>query len=151
MSTVKVENDKFPDIIIQFMLDYMMSDDMIPDNENWAYIMQKMEGAGMKAQLMKYYLSTNAIDKSKYKDIKKIFHTKTKSTGKETINIVNQIPDTIKKKSKVSGISKIIKNVLKLIKSHRERHYGMPLHEDTIDKIIEKVLKESDYKGELNE
>jgi len=151
MSTVKVENDKFPDIIVQFILDYMMTEDMIPDNENWAFIVKKMEGAGMKAQLMKYYLNTNAIEKSKYKDIKKIFHTKSKSSGKETINIVNQIPDTSKEKPKKQGISKIIKKVLKLIKSHKERHYGMPLHEETIDQIIQKVLKESENTGELNE
>jgi len=140
MSSVIVEDDKFPDIVVQFILDYMMTDDMIPDNDNWSAVVKKMEGAGMKTILLQYYLNTNAIEKSKYKDIKKIFHG---GSRKETINIVDQIPNVAKTKPK--GISKIIKRVLKLIKSHRERHYGMPLNEETIDQIIDKVLKESTY------
>ncbi len=141
MSSIIIEDNKFPDIIVQFILDYMMTDDMIPDNDNWNVVVKKMEGAGIKTILMQYYLNTNSIEKSKYKNIKKIFHDKSK---KETINIVNQIPNTINKKKK-GNLSGIIKKVLKLIKSHKECHYGMPLHEDTIDKIIDKVLNESEY------
>ena len=65
MSSIIIEDDKFPDIVVQFILDYMMTDDMIPDNENWSAVVKKMEGAGIKTILLQYYLNTNAIEKSK--------------------------------------------------------------------------------------
>jgi len=140
MSSIIIKKDNFPDIVIQFILDCMMSTDINIDNDDWDIILEKINKSGLKAPLLKYYLNTDAVDKSKYKDIKKIFH-KNENSKKETINIVNNITKT--KKEKPKNITKIIKKVLKLIKSHKEHHYGMPLHEDTINKIIEKVLDES--------
>ena len=141
MSSIHIEPDHFPDVVIQYLLDSMMTDNM-GDNEAWDNVVKKMEGAGMKAQLLKYYLNTNAVDKSKYKDIKKVFH----SNGmiKSTINIQNKKAKKDKAK-KDSTTKSLIKKVLRLIKAHKEKYtHGMPLNEERIDKIIENVLKETD-------
>lgn len=148
MSSIIIEEDRFPDIVVQFILDNIMSDDMDIDNPEWDVLLSKIENAGLKANLIKYYINTNAVDKSKYKDIKKIFHTKGK-VKKSTINIVDKVPSKSKNKEK-SSISKVVKKILKIIKSHKRRHYGMPLNESVIDNIIEKVINESIDEIDIN-
>jgi hypothetical protein len=115
-----------------------MTDDMILNNENWDIVAKKIKDAGLKPILLKYYINTNAVNKSKYKDIKKIFHNNSK---KETINIINGKSDQSPKNN--SNIKKNVKRIIKLIKFQKNRNHGMPLSEEMIDKIINKVLTEN--------
>jgi len=59
---------------------------------------------------------------------------------KTTINISKNKDDNT---SSSLEIKDIVKKALKLIKAHKKRIHGMPLNEETVDKIIEKIIKES--------
>jgi hypothetical protein len=145
MATVKVTEDTFPDIVVLFILDYIMSKDTAIDNEKWEYFINKLHGKGLKTELVKYYIATNALEKSKYKEIKKIFHDSGKGR-RATINIINKDgkDDTTKK----DGVIKtIVKKVLKAVTEHKKRYYNMPLTESKVNDIIDKVINECEKEG----
>jgi len=143
MASIKVSIDEFPDVVALFTLDYIMSDKMVIDNDKWELFIDHTRDRGLKTELVKYYIATDAIGKSKYKEIKRIF-TKEGKGKKATINIINEYKEKSKEKGKLKTL---LKKAIKLIKSHKDRHYGMPLNEDVIDKILDRVLTEAINEG----
>jgi len=139
MASIKVDVNEFADIVSLFILDYIMSDNMIIDNDKWETFIDHTRDRGLKTELVKYYISTSGTSKNKYKEIKRIF-TKEGKGKKATINITNEYKEKPKEKGKLKSL---LKKTVKLIKSHKYRHYGMPLNEDTIDKILDHVLTEA--------
>jgi Zn-finger domain-containing protein len=148
MATVKVTEDTFPDIVALFILDYIMSDDMVIDNEKWEYFIDILHGKGLKTELVKYYIATNANEKSRYKEIKRIFRKEGKGR-KATINIVNQDDRKKSDVKKDSVIKTIVKKALKAVTEHKKKYYNMPLTESKEDDIIHKVMNESKEEGIL--
>jgi hypothetical protein len=148
MATVKVTEDTFPDIVVLFILDYIMSDDMVIDNEKWEYFIDKLHGKGLKTELVKYYIATNANEKSRYKEIKKIFHKQGKGR-RATINIINQDGKKKDDAKKDSVIKTIVKKALKIVMEHKKKYYNMPLTETKVDDIIDKVMNECKEEGLL--
>ena len=148
MATVKVTEDTFPDIVALFILDYIMSDDMVVDNEKWEYFIDKLHGKGLKTELVKYYIATNANEKSRYKEIKRIFRKEGKGR-KATINIINQDDRKKSDAKKDSVIKTIVKKALKAVTEHKKKYYNMPLTESKVDDIIDKVMNECKEEGLL--
>jgi hypothetical protein len=148
MATVKVTEDTFPDIVALFILDYIMSDDMVVDNEKWEYFIDKLHGKGLKTELVKYYIATNANEKSRYKEIKRIFRKEGKGR-KATINIVNQDDRKKSDVKKDSVIKTIVKKALKAVTEHKKKYNYMPLTESKVDDIIDKVMNECKEEGLL--
>jgi hypothetical protein len=148
MATVKVTEDTFPDIVALFILDYIMSDDMVVDNEKWEYFIDKLHGKGLKTELVKYYIATNANEKSRYKEIKRIFRKEGKGR-KATINIINKDGTKKSDAKKDSVIKTIVKKALKAVTEHKKKYYNMPLTESKVDDIIDKVMNECKEEGLL--
>jgi hypothetical protein len=125
-----------------------MSDDMVIDNEKWEYFIDKLHGKGLKTELVKYYIATDANEKSRYKEIKRIFRKESKGR-KATINIVNQ-DDGKKGDGKKDNIIKTItKRTLKTVTEYKKKYYNMPLTESKVDDIINKVMNECKEEGLL--
>lgn len=142
MSSIKTTTNKFPDIIISFMLDYIMNEDSMDiENDKWTIFLDSFKSKGLKPALIKYYIATNAVDKSKYKMIKNVFSNK-KTEKKSTIAILNSRNKEKEKPTKKSILKKVIKKIITTIKNEKKKCYGMPLHESKIDNIIDSVLKE---------
>jgi len=142
MSQINIKKDDFPDILVMFMLDYIMSDDMDIDNIQWEKFILQLEKLGIKVNLVKYYIGINATKKTKYKSISGIFRDKSKN--KATINIIDKDVKNKKQKTSNTDTKQKIKKVLKLVREYRNKRYGMPLTEDIIDNIIDKVIGEDD-------
>jgi len=136
MATIKVTKNEFPDIVVMFMMDYIMDNKIVIDNDNWDYFVDKMMGKGIKPQLLKYYIDIDAIEKSKYKEVKGIFSGK---GNRSTINIVN---NDKQEKTNTSKIKRIIRKVLNITEKRRNKYRGFPLTDDIIDDIINKVVNE---------
>ena len=141
MAGIKVTPNQYADVTVAFLLDAMMKrEEILPNNPEFHYILRKMEKAGMKSHLMSYYLDTSSITRGKYKTIRKSF---TGADVNNNISIVNS-DDTMPDDEK-STIRNIVKQTLKLIKSHKlKKNSGLPLNEETVDKIITKVLENID-------
>lgn len=137
MASIRVTPDEFADFVIAFLLDSMMrSDKVLDENDEYHYIIRKMERAGLKSQLLSYFLDTSAITRGKYKIISKSF------TGEESQNSIVISGTPTSSYDDKTTIKNIVKQTLRLIKSHKLRkNNGMPLNEETIDKIIDKVLE----------
>jgi hypothetical protein len=139
MAGIKVTPNQYADVTIAFLLDAMMKpDEVLPNNPEFHYIIKKMQKAGLKSQLMSYYLDTSSITRGKYKVVRKSF------TGKSDNNNIQitKSPDTKIPDDAKTTIRNIVKQTLKIIKSHKlNRNNGMPLNEKTVDKIIDKVLE----------
>ena len=142
MAGIKITPEEYADITISFLLDAMMKpDEVLPESLEFHYIIKKMRKAGLKSQLMSYYLDTSSITRGKYKVVRKSF------TGDATSNNIHitQSPATQLPKDTKQTIKNIVKQTLKIIKSHKlKRNSGMPLNEKTVDKIIDKVLEKQD-------
>lgn len=139
MAGITVTPDEFADIVVSFILDAMTKPDVIlPNNVEFGYIIHKMVGGGMKSPLLSYYLDTSSITRGKYKMIQKSF---TEQGDRSSIVISKSSNDKMPDDEK-STIKHIVKQTLRTIKSHKmRRNNGMPLNEETVDKIIDKVLE----------
>jgi len=142
MAGIKTTPNQYADITISFLLDAMMKpDDILPDNHEFHYIIGKMKKSGLKAQLLSYYLDTSSLTRNKYKVIRKSF------TGKADSNsiVIVRSGDTTIPDDEKTTIKNIVKQTLRIIKSHKLRkNNGMPLNEETVEKIINKVLEKYD-------
>lgn len=142
MAGIRVTPNQYSDITVAFLLDAMMHpDEVLPNNPEFHFIINKMQKAGLKSQLMSYYLDTSSITRGKYKVIRKSF------TGLEAQNTIHitKSDDTVLPPDKKMTIRNIVKQTLRIIKSHKfRRNNGMPLNEETVDKIINKVLEKYD-------
>ncbi len=139
MAGIRVSPDEFADIVVAFLLDNIMQPgDILPNNVEFDYITDKMKNGGLKSPLLSYYIDTSSITRGKYKMIRNSF------TGQDKSNTIvisgkpeEKIPDDEK-----TTIKNIVKQTLRIIKSHKmRRNNGMPLNEETIDKIIDKELE----------
>ena len=142
MAGIRVTPDQYSDITVAFLLDAMMKpDEVLADNLEFHYIIKKMKKAGLKAQLLSYYLNTNAGTRTKYKVLRKSF---TKEAPTNNILITGDKTDSMPRDDKTT-IKNIVKQTLRIIKSHKlRRNNGMPLNEETVEKIINKVLEKYD-------
>ena len=141
MASIKITPDQFADIVIALLLDAMSEkENILADNEEFYQIIDKMKRSGMKAPLLSYYISTSSIVRNKYKVIRPSF---TDEGASNTI-VIDESPDKKSKDDpKASKIKTLVKKALKLIRSHKlRRNSGIPLNEETVDKIIDKLLKE---------
>jgi len=142
MAGIKITPEEYADITISFLLDAMMKpEDVLPESLEFHYIIKKMRKSGLKSQLMSYYLDTSSITRGKYKVVRKSF------TGDDVTNNIHisQTPGSQTPKDTKQTIKNIVKQTLKIIKSHKlKRNSGMPLNEKTVDKIIDKVLEKQD-------
>ena len=148
MATIKVTTNEFPDIIVMFLMDYIMNNKITIKNDNWDYFVDKMIGKGLKAQVLKYYIDIDAIEKSKYKEIKGIF---TDKGSRSTINIVKNDTKPNKDDTKVSTIKKIVKKVLHITEKRKKRYYNMPLTDEVINGIVNKVINENVENGNIDD
>lgn len=139
MAGIKVTPNEYADVTVAFLLDAMMKpEEVLPNNPEFHYIIKKMQRAGLKSQLMSYYLDTSSITRGKYKVVRKSF------IGKDVTNNIHitPSPDTELPDDEKTTIRNIVKQTLKIIKSHKlNRNSGLPLNEETVDKIIDKVLE----------
>ncbi|MCK5018859.1 MAG: hypothetical protein KAS32_17485 [Candidatus Peribacteraceae bacterium] len=146
MAGIKVKPNEYADLTISFLLDAMMKpDEVLADNEEFHEIITKMERAGLKSQLMRYYLNTSSITRGKYKIVRKSL------TDEGVSNNIYITKDTkIPKNAKTSKIKDIVKKTLKVIKAHKLRkNSGMPLNEKVVDKIIDKIMENEEYNGNV--
>lgn len=149
MAGIRVTPDQFADIVVAFLLDAMMKpDSVLKDNYEFHYILDKMERSGIKSHLLSYYLDTSSITRGKYKVVRGSFEYK---DSQNTISISNDPSQKVSRDDKIT-IKSIVKQALKVIKSHRVRkNGGMPLNESDVDKILDKLLNssmESEDKGD---
>ena len=109
---INISPEEFGDFVISFLFDKLLHfDEVIPDNNDFNKIMEVMENKGMKARFMRYYLDMDAVNRKKYKRIKKVFDGTTNEMS--TINIVPEKSVEKKKKPKEGIIKKILKKLLK--------------------------------------
>lgn len=142
MAGIRLTPNEFSDLVVALLLDAIIKpDEVLPNSLEFHYILKKMKGAGLKSQLLSYYLDTSSITRGKYKKIRGSF------TGDDDQNniVITKSKDTMPDDEKTT-IRNIVKQTLKVIKSHRlRRNNNMPLNEETVDKIITKVLEK--YNG----
>lgn len=142
MAGIRLTPNEFSDLVVAFLLDAIMKpDEVVPNNLEFHYILKKMKGAGLKSHLLSYYLDTSSITRGHYKRIRGSF------TGDDAQNniVITKSKDIMPDDEKTT-IRNIVKQTLKVIKSHRlKRNNNMPLNEETVDKIITKVLEK--YNG----
>jgi hypothetical protein len=140
MAGIRLGPNEFADLVVAFLLDNIMEPgEILPDNIEFDYITNKMARSGLKSSLMSYYIDTSSITRGKYKMIRGSFTGKDKQNS---IVISSSAEDKVTDDDK-STIRNIVKQTLRVIKSHRVRkNGGMPLNEESVDKIIDKVLEE---------
>lgn len=142
MPSINVTPNEFADIVVTFLIDNMVGDDLLLENEEWDVIIDKMEKSGLKSYLMHMYMNMPTKTRNKYKYIDNIFQTP--DMGRYSINILrDKSKKDLPSKKKNSIIKQVIKKSLKLIKAHRKR-YGNLITEETVDKIIDKVIENED-------
>ncbi len=146
MNAINITKDKWPDIVVAFLLDKMIKgDDVLGDDERFNDLMKVMETRGLKPILLHYYMSSDPTSRSKYKMIGKSF--KTGNTEGARISIA---PSKTTPKKDTSTIKNLIKKALRLVVAHKKRS-GFPLSEEKVDKILDKLLKEENIElDELN-
>ena len=137
MATIKITENEFPDVVVMFLMDYIMGNKTTIKNERFDDFIDKM-GAGIKPKLLKYYIGLDAIEKSKYKEIKGIFSGNTK---RATINIIKDGDTKKENPDKVSRIKNIVKKVFGVVEKKKKKCHGMPLSEEVITGIIENIIK----------
>lgn len=138
MAGVRLTPDEFADFVVAFLLDNIMHpDEILPGNVEFDYITDKMKNSGLRSPLLSYYIDTSSITRGKYKMIRRSF------TGEDDYNsiVISGKPEITPPDEKTT-IKNIVKQTLRLIKFHKmKRNNGMPLNEETVDKIIDKVLE----------
>jgi hypothetical protein len=139
MAGIRVTPDEFADIVIAFLLDSIIQPgEILPNNLEFDYITDKMKNSGLKSPLLSYYIDTSSITRGKYKMIRDSFTGKNKQNTIVISSDMNtKMPDDEK-----TTIKNIVKQTLKVIKSHKmRRNNGMPLNEESVEKIIDKELE----------
>jgi len=140
MPNIKLTPNEFADITITFLLDALMEKDgdVLPNHDEFQYVMKRMERAGLKTHFLHMYLNMKPLTRGKYKKLKSAFTDK--ASGGYNIHINGNEKDTDQEEPE--GLTKsLIKKSIKMIKSHKSQ-YGSLITEDTLDKIIDKVMKD---------
>jgi hypothetical protein len=140
MAGIRLTPNQFADLVIAFLLDSIIkNDEILPDNHEFHYIIKKIERAGIKSQLLSYYIDTSPVTRGKYKTIRDSF---TGDANSSNNIVITPSPDTSLPDDEKTTIKNIVKQTLKMIRSHKiRRNNGMPLNEEVVDKIINKVLE----------
>jgi len=141
MAGIITDKEEFSDIIIKFLLDSLMNRGIDIKNEEFQEILLKMEKCNIKPYMIHAYINMDSKTKQKYKIFKKVFEKNASGNSTVVITPVKKEKEKISK-DKESLIKTIVKKSLKLIKSHKNR-YGQLISEETVDKIIEKSIKET--------
>ncbi len=140
MAAINIGKDEYADIVIAFLLDNLMNEEVIPNNERFDAVMDIMKKGGMKSHFLHYYLNTDPMVRGRYKLIKPAFTNK--ASGNYTINIKKDKSIKSSDKKKSDSLTKtVVKKALRLIKSHKKR-YGNLITEDVIDRLVEKAIEE---------
>lgn len=136
---VTVSPGEFANFVVCFLFDQLRNEkEMIPDNEKWQVLVEKLSKKGLLSPLMQYYTSLKGNDRLYYKRIAPVFKTETNRAY--VINIIGN-PELLSnvEPEKKSVIKDLIKKSMKLIKQEKERT-GFLVNEDKADKIIEHVI-----------
>lgn len=150
MATTKVTKEQFPDLIVALLLDKMFKgEDLLGENEDFNELMKIMEKRSMKPILLHYYMSSDAVVRSKYKTLSKAFVTGKSESAAIYIDAGKKLKKG-KEKGKDGIIKGLIKKALKLVASQKKRS-GFPLNEDKVDKILDRLLEEEWYSLEDKE
>ena len=137
MAAIKINPDEFVDIMVAFLLDKMMEEDVVlPGNEQFDELIDLMTRLGIKPFLLKHYIRSSPVLRNKYKVIRKSFIDR---SHRSSIDIAGTADD--KKKSSLAGK---IKKIIKLVNNSKTRNLGVPLTEEKIDVIIDKVMSEGE-------
>ena len=137
MAGINITPDGFPDIVVSFLLDAMMNDNILPGNDEFSLLIDKIKSS-TKPSLLNYYMSMDATSRGRYKMIQKSF-----IDGGQSVIAISGEPEQKISVDKHKTIKYIIKKVLSLIKSEKLRkNNGMPLNEEKVDRIIQYVLNE---------
>jgi hypothetical protein len=106
---IEVDRTEFADIIIAFLYQKLVKGDkLIPENERFTEIMKIIDGKGLKAYFMKYYLTLDGTTKIRFKR----FIKPLKDGGKSVIEIQKPDEKELEKetKKKKKGIVRKIFN-----------------------------------------
>lgn len=145
---VTVSPEEFANFVACFLFDQLRNkDEMIPGNEEWQSLVEKMTKKGLLPVLMQYYTSLKGNDRLDYKRIAPAF--KTDTNRNYVINIIGN-PDLLHKvePEKKSVIKDLIKKGMKLINQEKQRT-GFLVNEEKADRIIEYVI--DNYYNQIEE
>lgn len=138
MATIKITPDEFTDYIIAFLLDKIMDDDeSMVGNEEFNEIIKKMKLSGMEPFLLRYFIRSSVILRSKYKSSKEIFN----KNGKIDKSVIN-IQKDLNKKNDTNSVADKIKKALKMVKDEKVKRNRPFLTESQIDSIINRVIED---------
>ena len=140
MATTKVTKEQFPDLLVALLLDKMLKGDkLLGENEDFNELMKTMEKRNMKPILLHYYMSSDAVVRSKYKTLSKAFATGKSDSAAIYVDAGKKSKKD--KKGKDGLIKSLIKKALKLVAAQKKRS-GFPLNEKKVDRILDKLLEE---------
>lgn len=144
---VTVSPEEFADFIAVFLFDQLRNkEEMLPGNEKWQELVEKLDKKGLISPLMQYYTSLTGKGRINYKRISPVF--KTETNRQYVINIIGdpELLDKIEPEKK-SVIKDLVKKTAQLIKQEKERT-GFLVNEEKADKIIEYVIDNYYQKAE---
>jgi len=96
MAKINVKPNEFADIAVSFFLDkFLHPEEVVPNNNDFDELIEKMRGKGLKTSLMRYFLDMDSKMRVKYKIIKDVFEE-----GASEASVINISPDKIEKKGK---------------------------------------------------
>ena len=113
MTTLNLSPSEYADLTVSFLLDKMLHpDEIVPDNENFNELAEKLKGLGVKPHLTKYYINMDSMARMNYKRIKDGFDGS--SDNPQTIKVNPAKVDKKKSKKEKEGfLKKVGKAVLK--------------------------------------
>ena len=145
---VNVHPNDFADLVLIFLFDKMVNrDSVLPKNERFNELMNKLSSKGVKAELLPYYMDSPVNLRTKYKMLKDTFIKPQSSTN--TINILGGKEEDFdkEKKSKLKGV---VRKVMGMIHSGRQKK-GFPLTEREVSSIVDNALDREEIEKELLE
>ncbi len=70
MASIKIKHERFPDIVVIYLLDVLMHGCEI-ENELFDDLIERIKKSGLKTYLINYFLYTDSSIRVKYKNIRK--------------------------------------------------------------------------------
>ena len=135
MAKISVTSNEFADIVISFLLDKIMhSDEIIPDNEIFNDLSEKMRSKGMRSVLLQYYFDMDTNSRVKYKRIKGVFDNS--SSNKSVIEIVPEAFEVSEPEEPKDGI---IKKAVKIAKALLLKQGNEKLTDSELERIVEEI------------
>jgi hypothetical protein len=138
MSKITIDRDEFVYLVMSFLLDNILhEDEMIIDNEDWKFIMEKIKLGGLKAHLMQAYVRMDTERRVDYKRIKKVFYEESKT---QYVIGINGTPDLKEDTLYKYKMKDMIREVVRLIMKEKEKT-GFTVSSEKVDRMVEEVVK----------